>query len=231
MDSAGGTKRESDSGESDHEAVVGKVGIGLLGLAEVPVGTNPGGSRSVDTVLTAPILGARYWLSERFGLEAGVGFMFRSGNVSDSVGNKGDVSSRAFALQAGLPIALVWGKHYNVIAIPYLGMGFSKARDTRGDATPPTTCSATACCSRQACGQVSKSSWAGLGSRASRCSSPVVCACRIEKTSANIPILNDDASAPPESYDVDSTSVVFATSQGSTLGSSIAGCIAAVYYF
>ncbi len=79
------------------------------------------------------LLGTRYWISERFGFELGLGFMIKGGNIKDSRGGEGgDVRSRAFAFNAGLPIALAWGKHYNILAIPYVGMGFSKATDGRG---------------------------------------------------------------------------------------------------
>lgn len=230
-DTAGGTKPKERSGESDHERVVGKIGIGLLGLAEVPVGTNAGNSRSVDTVLTAPILGTRYWISERFGLEAGIGFMFRGGNITDSTGNKGNVSSRAFALHAGLPIALLWGEHYNLIAIPYFGMGFSKATDYRGDALTANDVFGKGLLFEAGIRAGVEVQLGAIGLEGFALQLTGGLRLRIEKTSADIPIPSNNESAPPESYDLDSTSVVFATSQGSTLGSSIAGCIAALYYF
>lgn len=230
-ESAGGSKPKGNSGESDHEAVVGDIGIGLLGLAEVPVGFDTGSARSVDTVLTAPVIGTRYWIGDRFGLEAGLGFMFRGGNITDSAGNKGNVSSRAFALHAGLPIALLWGEHYNLIAIPYFGLGFSKATDFRGDALTNNDVFGKGLLFEAGIRAGVEVQLGAIGLEGFALQLTAGLRLRIEKTSANIPIPNDDASLPPKSYDLDSTSVVFATSQGSTLGSSVAGCIAALYYF
>ncbi|MFT3921395.1 MAG: hypothetical protein QM778_02550 [Myxococcales bacterium] len=232
-ETAGGAiKREEASSESDHEAVVGKVGIGLLGLAEVPVGTFRGDTRTVDSVLTAPILGMRYWIGERFGVEAGLGFMFRGGSIKDSRGGpEGNVSSRAFALNLGLPIALVWGKHYNVIAIPYVGMGFSKATDPRGDAATANDVFGKGLLFEAGLRAGVEVQLGAIGLEGFALQLTGGLRLRIEKTSANVPIPSDDQNTPPSSYDLDSTSVVFATSQGSTLGSSIAGCIAALYYF
>jgi hypothetical protein len=224
-------KSATDNGESDHEAVVGRVGVGLLGLAEIPVGVNAGSARAVDPVLTAPILGARYWISDRFGLEAGIGFMFRGGSVTDSTGNKGDVSSRAFALSAGLPIALTWGKHYNVLAIPYFGLGFSKVTDGRGDAITTNDVFGSGILFEAGLRAGVEVQLGAVGLEGFALQLTGALRLRIEKTSADIPIPSDDEDTPPDSYDVDTSSVVFATSQGSTLGSSIAGCIAAVYYF
>jgi hypothetical protein len=226
----GSAKRVSSSGESDHESVVGSLGIGLLGLAEVPVGTAPGSARTVDSTVTAPVLGARYWLSERFGLEAGVGFMFRSGSVEDSAGNKGDLSSRAFVLHGGLPIALFWGEHFNFLAIPYLGLGFSKATDGRGQAASADDVFGKGFLFEAGlrAGVEVQLGAIGLEGFALQLTGGV--RLRFEKTHANIPLLDDD-DATPASYDVDGKQVVFATSPGSTLGSSIAGSLAAVYYF
>ncbi len=224
-------KLARDRGESDHEAVVGRVGFGLLGLAELPVGVNTGNTRSVDPVLTAPIIGSRYWFTDRFGIEGGLGFMFRGGSVEDSAGNKGDVSSRAFALSAGLPIALLWGKHYNLLAIPYVGLGFSKATDGRGDAVTANDVFGKGFLFETGVRAGVEIQLGAIGLEGFALQLTGALRLRIEKTSANIPIPSDNENTPPTSYDVDSTSVVFATSQGSTLGSSIAGAIAAIYYF
>jgi hypothetical protein len=131
--------KQSEDDEDDHEEVVGSLSFGLLGLSELPVGVGdpinaPYGARTVDDILTAPLLGSRYWMGERVGLELGVGFMFRRGSIEQTGGVSAKSKSRAFALHGGLPIALFWGPHYNVLAIPYLGLGFTKATDTRGTA-------------------------------------------------------------------------------------------------
>jgi hypothetical protein len=53
---------------------------------------------------------------------------------------------------------------------------------------------------------------------------------RSEKRDANIPVL-DNSGTVASTFDVKRSETVFATSEGSTLGSSIAGTLAALYYF
>ncbi len=223
-------KSKTFSGESDHEKVVGRIGFGLLGSAEVPVGVQPGGGRTVDRYITAPVLGSRYWLTERVGVEAGIGFMFRGGSLEDSLGNKGDLKSRAFALHAGLPIALAWGEHYNLLAIPYAGLGFSKARDGRGNAATIDDVIGDGFLFEFGLRAGVEIQLGAIGLEGFALQLTGGLRLRVEKSTAEIPILDNDPATPPL-YKVDSSEVVFATSPGSSLGAALTGCLAAIYYF
>ncbi len=224
------SSKPKSTGDSDHEEVVGKIGIGLLGSAEVPVGILPGGARTVDRYLTAPVLGTRYWLSERIGVEAGLGFMLSGGNLEDTLGNKGDLKRRAFALHAGLPIAIAWGEHYNLLAIPYAGLGFSKARDGRGNATMADDVFGDGFLLEFGLRAGVEIQLGAIGLEGFALQLTGGLRLRVEKTTSDIPIIDNDPMTP-ENYKVDSSEVVFATSPGSSLGAALSGCIAAIYYF
>jgi len=111
------------SGESDHQRVVGHLGVGWLGLMDVSVGAGDasvgvGASRSIS----APIIGMRYWLSEGLGLDIGLGFGYSKvsgeggmGAVSVSVI---DESGFAFVLHGGIPLAIYNDTHYKFLLIP-----------------------------------------------------------------------------------------------------------------
>ena len=61
-----------DSGKNDHQKVVGSVGIGWLGVSNIPLAfATPGGDNVNPTVngftetqIAAPAVGARIWFSE-----------------------------------------------------------------------------------------------------------------------------------------------------------------------
>lgn len=220
----------SSSGDSDHENVVGKISFGILGTSEVPVGTLPGGTRVSDSFVTAPVLGSRYWLSERFGIEAGLGFMARGGSVDDSLGNKGDLKSRAFALHAGVPIALAWGEHYNLLAIPYAGLGFSKARDSRGNAASADDIFADGFLFEVGLKAGVEIQLGAIGLEGFALQLTGGLRLRVEKRSSDLPIIDTDPNTP-ESYKQDSSETVFATLPGGNLGSALSGALAAIYYF
>jgi hypothetical protein len=238
-ESAGGAStkahKDQESAEDDHERVVGRIGLGLLGLAEVPVGVGtpvnaPAGQRTVPDTLTAPVIGTRYWLTERFGLEAGLGFMFRTSHITQSGGGKGDASSHAFALHAGLPISLAWGAHYNILAIPYMGLGFSKATDSFGTAATADDVFGKGRLFEMGLRAGVEIQLGAIGLEGFALQLTAGLRMRMEKRSANIPVLNNTGGVA-STYDVNTKDWVFATSTGSTLGSSIAGSIAAIYYF
>ena len=57
-------------GGSAHEAAVGRLGVGWLGTADVPVGpANQAGNAPIPT----PVVGIRYWLNSMLGIDAGLG--------------------------------------------------------------------------------------------------------------------------------------------------------------
>ncbi len=139
---------------TDHAGVVRHVGIGFLGVSELPiavalpVGTEdePGLSpndRLLVRAVTAPTLGARFWLSRRFGLDAGVGFSFSSGSTSaDLGGTTVDVDKQsvfAFLVHAGAPIVVTELQHMALLVVPgaTFGMARSDVEPIYDDNAPP----------------------------------------------------------------------------------------------
>lgn len=70
-----GATPEPVTAATDHESVVRRFGIGYMGRRTITI--NPNGPATVD----APIIGVRYWLDPRIGIDAGVGFLFSGGSV------------------------------------------------------------------------------------------------------------------------------------------------------
>ncbi len=127
--------RDEQQGESDHQRVVGHLGVGYLGAFTVPVGIAPG-VRTVgvgvatasERAITAPVIGVRFWLSELIGLDIGIGFGYTS--VSATAGNPGssmtivDENGFAFGLHAGLPIAIYNHEHYKFLIVPEANLAY-----------------------------------------------------------------------------------------------------------
>lgn len=134
--------KPADDG-TDHSKVVGHFGVGYFGITAQPIGdVTAAGTGAGATVglaratVQVPVIGARYWLNERIGIDGGVGFNFFSSGGSSKTG--GTETSQdgpaviAFALHAGVPIAFATGKHYKFLAIPELNFGYA----TRTQETP-----------------------------------------------------------------------------------------------
>lgn len=128
----------TDDGVTDHSKVVGHVGVGYFGVTAQPIATGAAASFGRGTV-QVPVIGARYWLTERFGVDAGLGLNFFS---SSTTGKSGSTETTvdgpaviAFALHAGVPIAFATGKHYKFLAIPELNFGY--ATQTEKPQNPP----------------------------------------------------------------------------------------------
>lgn len=113
--------------QTDHERVIGKYGIGILGVASLNnLQTNGGYS-----TITAPIIGARRWVNDAWGLQVGVGLAHHSGTASDSMpgqSNVEDPTSWGFAAHVGLPLALYHDKHYAFLFLPEANFGYATWR-------------------------------------------------------------------------------------------------------
>ncbi|MCU0656483.1 MAG: hypothetical protein MUF64_14905 [Polyangiaceae bacterium] len=135
------------SGGTNHAQVVGSFGVGYMGLGGIAIGQLQGGptpdisSQNID----APIIGARYWVSESLGIDAGIGF----GNTSSkrTVKNGGVTtetegpSATGFLFHAGVPLVLgTPGQYHTFQVVPELNVGFAsstiKGTTNNGVTTP-----------------------------------------------------------------------------------------------
>lgn len=110
---------------SDHDRVVGHVGVAWLGIRGVPIADMGSG----DTV-SAPTVGVRLWLSDTLGLEFGVGLGLDIDTGTAFAPNQpdtdtGDTGAFAMAFYAGVPLSVWDVGHYNGIIVPNLSGGFS----------------------------------------------------------------------------------------------------------
>lgn len=109
------------SGDDDHLKVIRRAGFGYFGTLTAPVGP-AGGATQSD--LSAPTIGARYWLSEMVGLEAALGLNIATGSTSAGNTTVDDPFYWGMGLHFGLPLALAHHKHFKFIVMPYLDMAF-----------------------------------------------------------------------------------------------------------
>jgi hypothetical protein len=131
----------ADDGVTDHERVVGHFGVGYLGLTQLPIGAGPVAGLQRAT-LDTPVIGVRYWLMEKVGLDLGLGFtMFSSGakleanNVSTEVDGPAAFGA---AIHGGVPLALAHAKHYKFLVIPEINVGFTnRGEKQNGNPAPP----------------------------------------------------------------------------------------------
>jgi hypothetical protein len=104
---------------NDHDTVVGHFAVGYFGISNLPIGEAPttGGGTGTGTApasasIVAPVIGARYWITPKLGIDAGVGF-------SDSSAGWG------VAIHGGVPLALATSKHLTFELIPEVTVAFA----------------------------------------------------------------------------------------------------------
>lgn len=138
---AGAKAEEKDDGVTDHEKVVGRFAVGYMGVTQLPIG---GGTTAVgvrqDTV-AAPVIGIRYWINPRVGLDLGLGLgvttssgEVEQANTSTTVDGPATVGA---AFHGGVPIALTAGKHYTFQIVPELNVGVASRTDKFTGANAP----------------------------------------------------------------------------------------------
>ncbi len=113
---------------TDHDKVVGSLGVGLLGSLQVR-NLQPGSF--ADAPLNIAIIGARYWLTDQFGLQVGAGFNTISGTLKDDIPGNVDVETPTLwgvGGHVGVPISIYDDKHYNFLIIPEANLGYSTGR-------------------------------------------------------------------------------------------------------
>ncbi len=118
------------AGDSDHSAVIGRLGFGYMGFNGVPIANSM-------TVVEAPVVGVRYWLDDMLGIDVGIGFRTVTGSSKTGDTTTDAPSSTAFALHGGVPLSLYSAKHYSFQIVPELNLGFGTGETPQGaDADP-----------------------------------------------------------------------------------------------
>ena len=127
-----GAKKEEEDPTSDHEKVVGHFGVGYLGLTKIPIAQ--GTSAATPGAVNAPVIGVRYWLGEKLGLDLGVGLGITGGSTETVTGNVTTTTDQAglfgMAFHGGVPLVLAHQKHYKFLLIPELNLGFATQTET-----------------------------------------------------------------------------------------------------
>jgi hypothetical protein len=145
------TARATDETEeqTDHQKVVGRFGVTYFDITNLPLanqigGTTPAPGQITSTTVQAPVIGVRYWLNRRIGIDGGIGLGFAGGSTEAVVGGTdttvNKTGTNGFALHAGVPIALAEGRHYAFLVIPNTTIGFTTATykaPAAGGVTPP----------------------------------------------------------------------------------------------
>jgi hypothetical protein len=140
-------KKNEEDPTSDHEKVVGHFGVGYLGVSDIPIS---GGGNAVPNraSVSAPVIGVRYWLREKLGLDLGLGFSVTSGSTEVAPAGASavqtDLGSRfGLAVHGGVPLVFAHQKHFKFLLIPELNIGLASQSNEAGTgaATVKTTLS------------------------------------------------------------------------------------------
>ncbi len=110
------------AGNSDHDAVVGRLAVGYLGRTNIAI--QGGGNVPV------PVVGVRYWLSDMLGIDAGVGFGFGSSSNTAAGMSTDGPSVHGFMLHGGVPLSLASAGHFSFQIVPELNLGFAGSSAT-----------------------------------------------------------------------------------------------------
>lgn len=137
---APGAAQVEEAPATDHARVTGSVGFGWFGVSEIPLG-------ELDQAVAAPAIGVRWWISERIGADLGIGLAILSDESSTAqdgatVFDRNGPSTVAFLLHLGAPIAVHAGRHYTLLVVPELNIGFGRSEvtsDQSGDVADPVT--------------------------------------------------------------------------------------------
>lgn len=120
---------------SDHEKVVGHIGVGYLGFSNITIGSGQAnGTGFAGQAIPAPTIGVRWWLSEKLGLDLGVGIAI-AGSSNESVQGSTTVSQDepgvfGLVFHGGVPLVFAHQKHMKFLVIPELNIGFATSTET-----------------------------------------------------------------------------------------------------
>ncbi len=135
-DAKGDTKADG----TDHEKVVRHLAVGYLGAANFAVGTPVAAGAAAPLTTNTPIVGVRYWLNPKLGIDGGLGFSHSTSSVTAKNGTVTDgPSTTAFGLHGGVPLAFGAGKHYTFLVIPEAEFGYATTSTTAGTVTSTTS--------------------------------------------------------------------------------------------
>lgn len=122
---------------TDPHMFIGHLGVTYFDVTDLPIanqiggGGAPGPGGLTSSTVSAPVVGVRYWLNGRIGIDGGIGLGLAGGSDQAVAGGTSTTvnktSSTGFALHGGVPIALAEGKHYAFLAIPEFTVGFTTA--------------------------------------------------------------------------------------------------------
>jgi hypothetical protein len=119
------------AGNSDHDAMVGRLGVGYLGRRTVAIGAAGGvGAMTPFDAVDAPVVGVRIWLNPMLGIDAGLGFV-SSGGSSEiqapgaATASADNPSVLGFVLHGGVPLSLAADEHFSFQIIPELNIGLA----------------------------------------------------------------------------------------------------------
>lgn len=127
---------------TDHQAVAGHAGFGFLGMSDLPLPVAaPSGTKDRPAlspndrlslrVVSAPVLGVRYWWNQCVGLDAGLGLYYSAGSTTAELGDEtSDLDKQtifAMLLHAGVPLRLADTRHMVVLLIPEVTFGTARS--------------------------------------------------------------------------------------------------------
>ena len=115
-------------GDSDHGAMVGRLGVGFLGRRDMLIASDESGGQATTA---APVIGIRYWLDELLGLDAGIGLSLTGGSTTVEAGGQSVEADKAgvttFIIHGGVPLSLAADKHFSFQVVPELNVGFASS--------------------------------------------------------------------------------------------------------
>lgn len=131
---------EATATPTDHELVVGAIGLGYIGSYRVPLpmaipvgrgdqaGMSPNDSMNIRQLLV-PALGVRKWFSKRRGFEAGLGLSLSAGGTSAKFGSTTATVDKesifAMSVHAGVPIMVLDTRHMAFLLVPEATLSFA----------------------------------------------------------------------------------------------------------
>jgi hypothetical protein len=132
----------AEQGPTDHELFIKHLGVTYFDITNLPIANpeNGMGAGLTSSNVTAPVIGVRYWLMPRIGIDGGIGLGFAGGSdqtvANGVVTTVPKVASNGFAIHAGVPVVLADAKHFTFLVIPDATLGVTSATYSPGGGAP-----------------------------------------------------------------------------------------------